>query len=292
MQTLKKYLPYLLVLGAGTSWGFMGLFSKNIIAAGYSSMTAVFIRNVGAFLTFTVIFALFDRSVFKIEWKHLPIFMFTGFVSVFLFGMCYFTGVKYHSMAVASVLLYTSPAFIILLSRIVNKTPITKKKVFCLLLCMLGCCCISGIFSGDFSTTPLGFLLGLGSGLTYASYSIVSPMGLKHYRPLTVIYYTFLFAALGTLSVMDTQELYGVITTPSVLCNGIAFFLVATVIPYFLYTTGLNLLGDAGKAGILACSEPVMAAVAGALFLHEPITLTVALGIACVLAAVVVTSKE
>lgn len=291
MERLKKYIPHLLVLGAGTSWGFMGLFSKNIIAAGYSSLTAVFIRNVGAFLTFTVLFALFDRSVFKIKLKHLPIFMFTGFVSVFLFGMCYFTGVKYHSMAVASVLLYTSPAFIILLSRLVYKTPITKKKVFCLLLCMLGCFCISGICSGSFSTTPWGFFLGICSGITYASYSIVSPMGLKHYRPLTVIYYTFLFAALGSLTILDGAELRGVLSTPSVLLNGIAFFLVATVIPYFLYTTGLSKI-DPGTAGILACSEPVMAAVAGAVFLHESITLTVALGIACVLAAVAVTSKE
>lgn len=292
MHTLKKYVPHLLVLGAGTSWGFMGLFSKNIIAAGYSSQTTVFIRNVGAFLTFTVLFALFDRSVFRVEKKHLPIFMFTGFVSVFLFGMCYFTGVKYHSMAVASVLLYTSPAFIILLSRLLFHTPVTRKKLLCLLLCTLGCCCISGIFDGDFSTTPWGFILGLGSGLTYASYSIVSPLGLKHYRPLTVIYYTFLFAAVGSLTLLDTKEMYGVLTHPPVLLNGIAFFLVATVIPYFLYTTGLAKLGDAGKAGILACSEPVMAAVAGALFLHEPITLPVALGIACVLTAVAVTSKE
>ena len=34
--------------------------------------------------------------------------------------------------------------------------------------------------------------------------------------------------------------------------------------------------------------EPVVAAIAGALFLAEPITLMVALGIACVLAAVVI----
>ena len=45
---------------------------------------------------------------------------------------------------------------------------------------------------------------------------------------------------------------------------------------------------DPGKASIMVSVEPVVAAIAGALFLAEPITLMVALGIAFVLAAVVI----
>ena len=48
MEGIKKYMPYLCILGAGTSWGFMGLFSKIILAGGYSSFTVVLIRNFGA----------------------------------------------------------------------------------------------------------------------------------------------------------------------------------------------------------------------------------------------------
>ena len=44
--------------------------------------------------------------------------------------------------------------------------------------------CISGALAGEFSTTALGFALGIGSAVTYASYSVVSPFALKHYLRL------------------------------------------------------------------------------------------------------------
>ncbi|MGM9619543.1 MAG: DMT family transporter [Oscillospiraceae bacterium] len=287
MEKVKQYMPYLCILGAGTSWGFMGLFSKIILAGGYSSFTVVFIRNFGALAALTVLFLLFDRDVFKVQLKHLPIFAFTGIVSVYLFGICYFTGLKYHSMAVASVLLYTAPGFVIILSRFVWKTPITKKRLLALVMTVFGCACISGVFAGDFATTALGFALGVGSAVTYASYSVVSPFALQHYPPMTCTYYTFVFAGLASLTLLNVEEMHGIVTDPAMLASGIAFAFVSTVIPYLLYTKGLSRV-DPGKASIMVSIEPVVAALAGAAFLGEPITLPVALGIACVMAAVVI----
>lgn len=287
MDKIKQYMPYLSILLAGTSWGFMGLFSKLILAGGYSSFTVVFIRNFGALVVLTLLFLLFDRSVFRVEKKHLPIFAFTGIVSVYLFGICYFTGIKFHSAAVASVLLYTAPGFVIIGSRFVWKVPITKKRLLALTMTIFGCICISGVFAGEFSTTALGFALGIGSAVTYASYSVVSPFALKHYPPMTCTYYTFVFAGLASLTLLDIQEMHGVVTDPKMLASAIAFVFVSTVIPYIFYTRGLARV-DPGKASIMVSVEPVVAAIAGALFLGEPITLMVALGIACVLAAVVI----
>lgn len=287
MDKMKQYMPYLSILLAGTSWGFMGLFSKLILAGGYSSFTVVFIRNFGALVVLTLLFLLFDRSVFRVEKKHLPIFAFTGIASVYLFGICYFTGIKYHSAAVASVLLYTAPGFVIIGSRFVWKVPITKKRLLALGMTVFGCICISGVFAGEFSTTALGFALGIGSAITYASYSVVSPFALKHYPPMTCTYYTFVFAGLASLTLLDLGEMHGVVTDPKMLASAIAFVFVSTVIPYIFYTKGLAKV-DPGKASIMVSVEPVVAAIAGALFLGEPITLMVALGIACVLAAVVI----
>lgn len=287
MDKIKQYMPYLSILIAGSSWGFMGLFSKLILAGGYSSFTVVFIRNFGALVVLTLLFLCFDRSVFRVEKKHLPIFAFTGIVSVYLFGICYFTGIKYHSAAVASVLLYTAPGFVILGSRLVWKVAITKKRLLALAMTVFGCICISGVLAGEFSTTALGFALGIGSAVTYASYSVVSPFALKHYPPMTCTYYTFVFAGLASLTLLDMEEMHGIVTDPKMLASAIAFVFLSTVIPYIFYTRGLAKV-DPGKASIMVSVEPVVAAIAGALFLGEPITLMVALGIACVLAAVVI----
>lgn len=288
MKKIRQYAQYLCILGAGCSWGFMGLFSKLLLAGGYSSFTVVLIRNFGALAVLTVLFLLFDRSVFRVQRKHLPIFAFTGLVSVYLFGICYFTGIKYHSAAVASVLLYTAPGFVILGSRLVWKVAVTKKRLLALLMTVFGCVCISGVFAGEFSTTAIGFALGIGSAVTYASYSVVSPFALRHYPPMTCTYYTFVFAGLASLvTLLDVGEMTRLVADPKMLASAVAFVFVSTVIPYILYTRGLAKV-DPGKASIMVSVEPVVAAIAGALFLHEPITLMVALGIACVLSAVVI----
>lgn len=63
--------------------------------------------------------------------------------------------------------------------------------------------------------------------------------------------------------------------------------LFATVLPYVLYTKALAWLDDSGKAAILASVEPVVAALLGIVAFGEPLTLGVALGLVCVLGAVV-----
>ena len=60
----------------------------------------------------------------------------------------------------------------------------------------------------------------------------------------------------------------------------------STVLPYMLYTKGLNSLGDGGKASILASVEPVAASFLGILAFGEPLTMGVILGLACILISV------
>ena len=166
------------------------------------------------------------------------------------------------------------------------------KKTLAILLALMmtvfGCICISGALAGEFSTTALGFALGIGSSITYASYSVVSPFALKNYPSMTCTYYTFVFAGFASLfTLLDVEEMQGILADPKMLFSGIAFVFLSTVIPYIFYTRGLAKV-DPGKASIMVSVEPVVAAIAGALFLAEPITLMVALGIACVLSAVVI----
>lgn len=86
------------------------------------------VRNFGGMLLLLVIFAVKDRGVFRIKREHLKYFFGTGVVSVMLFTMCYFSCQQICSLAVASVLLYTSPSFVVLLSAVLWKEPVTEKE--------------------------------------------------------------------------------------------------------------------------------------------------------------------
>ena len=67
--------------------------------------------------------------------------------------------------------------------------------------------------------------------------------------------------------------------------------LVTCYLPYLLYTFGLTGL-ETGRASILASVEPVVATLLGVLVYHEKLSLTGALGILCVLAAVVLLNRK
>ena len=61
---------------------------------------------------------------------------------------------------------------------------------------------------------------------------------------------------------------------------------VTAVLPYVLYAVGLEHM-ESSRASILASVEPVVAALLGIVAFGEPLTLGVALGLVCVLGAVV-----
>lgn len=286
MIAMKKYLSYLFILIAGTCWGLIGLFNRQLLAVGLTPRDIVLLRNMGGLLLLTLVFLVVDRSIFKINPRHLPYFVGTGIVSVVVFTLMYFSCQQYCSLAVAAILLYTAPTFVVLMSAILWKEPVTKQKLLALAVAFLGCAAVSGIFSGGLSVTPLGFLLGLGSGFFYAMYSIFGRYALAHYQPMTVTYYTFVFAGFGALFV--TQPLQAVSTVFSdgrLILLTIGLVAISTVIPFIFYTKGLSQV-ESGKASILASIEPVVAALAGVIAFGEPMTAAVALGLGCILVSV------
>ena len=284
----KSYLPHALVLSGGALWGCIGLFSRSLLSAGLSVRSIVLVRNFGSLVMLGIILLIFDRSVFKIRPRHLPYFFGTGVVSVLLFTLCYFScQQETGSLAVAAVLLYTAPAFVVLLSALLWRERITKKKLAALALAFLGCTLVTGLWSGGGTVSLRGALLGVGSGLFYGLYSIFGHYALQHYKPLTVTFYTFVFAGFTSLVLIDPGELAAAFSLPYTALSAAGLVLISTVAPYLLYTGGLAKL-ESGKAAILASVEPVVAALAGVIAFGEPMGWGVIGGLVCILLSVVI----
>ena len=283
---MKKYLPHICILIAGISWGMIGLFNRKLLAAGFSPAAIVQTRNMGGFLCMTALFFLLDRSIFRIRLRHLPFFLGTGVVSVVFFTLLYFSCQEQCSLAVAAILLYTAPAFVMLMSAALFFESITKQKLLALALAFTGCAFVSGIFSGGLSVTPVGLLMGIGSAFFYALYSIFARYALRHYKPLTVTYYTFCCAGLASLFVESPARVFALLAaSPAIPLTALGLVLVSTVLPFVLYTRGLAYV-ESGKASILASIEPVAAAIVGVLAFGEPLSPPVLLGLGCVLCSV------
>ena len=283
---MKKYLPHICILTAGISWGMIGLFNRHLMAGGFSPSAIVLTRNFGGFLFMTVLFALMDRNIFRIKPRHIPYFLGTGVVSVVLFTLMYFSCQQECSLAVAAILLYTAPAFVMLMSAMFFRERITKQKLLALGIAFLGCAAVSGIVSGGLSVTVSGFLSGLGSAFFYALYSIFARFALRHYQPLTVTYYTFVCAGIASLFVENPAAAISLLTaSPTMPLLALGLVGVSTVLPFVLYTKGLSEI-ESGKASILASIEPVAAAVVGVIAFGETLGPGVILGLLCILISV------
>lgn len=283
---MKKYIPYLSILTAGILWGMIGLFNRHLLAGGFTPQTIVLVRNFGGFLLMTVLFFCMDRRIFRIQLRHLPIFLGTGVVSVVLFTLLYFSCQEQCSLAVAAILLYTAPAFVMLMSALFFREAVTRRKLLALGAAFLGCVAVSGVLSGGLSVTVGGLLMGIGSAFFYALYSIFARLSLAHYQPLTVTYYTFVCAGIASLFVGSPTTAITLLTAnPTMPLLALGLVVLCTVAPFVLYTKGLAQV-ESGKASILASVEPVAAAVVGILAFGEPLSVGVVVGLACIVGSV------
>ena len=275
------------ILLAAALWGIIGIWNRTLLAAGLSPTGIVLVRNFGGMAVLTAVFAVRDRGVFRVKREHVKYFAGTGIVSVVLFTCCYFTCQKLCSLAVASILLYTAPAFVVILSALLWKEPVTGKKLLALLLTLVGCACVCGVFSGGLAVTAGGVLLGLGAGFFYALYSIFGRYALVHYDSMTVTVWTFLFAGTASLVLLRPAELAAVFCQPKMWMVAAGLVICSTVLPYLFYTGGLAGV-ESGKASIIASLEPVVAALVGVLVFSEPMNGLTAAGIVLVLSGVVI----
>ena len=287
-ETQKKNAggAYACILAAAALWGLAGIWNRYLMAGGLTPLSVVMIRNFGGMLLLVLIFSVKDRGVFRVQRAHLKYFFGTGVVSVLLFTVCYFTCQQICSLAVASILLYTAPAIVVVLSAILWKEPVTKKKLLALVLTLVGCALVCGVLNGCLTVTIPGILLGLGAGFFYALYSIFGRYALRAgYSSMTVTVWTFLFAGPFSMVLLRPAELAASMAAPRMWLLALGMVVFSTAAPYLLYTAGLSRV-ESGKASIVASLEPVVAALAGVLVFGEPMGAATLAGIVCVLAGV------
>ncbi len=101
--------------------------------------------------------------------------------------------------------------------------------------------------------------------------------------------YTFVIASLGSMPFVDLRLIGGVMAVPERGFAVILMGLVISVLPYVLYTRGLDRV-ETGHASIMASIEPVVATLIGIVFFHETMTPLTALGALLVVCAIVLLS--
>jgi drug/metabolite transporter (DMT)-like permease len=262
----------LCVLAAGVLWGLLPLFVKEFAAAGFSPEQIVFIRVSFGALPLAAWMAIRNPALLRFRLADAWCFAGTGIGSIMLFSYCYFRTIESGSIALAALLLYTSPVFVLFFSILLFRERVTKRKLLAVGCAFAGCVCVTGILDGKagagMAPWPV-IVLGLSSGVCYALYSIFGKYALRHYSSLTVTVYSLVFAAAGSAFLIPLPQTFVRLADPVFffLACGMAFF--CTLGSFGLYTLGLRGIA-ASKASVLATIEPVVATLIGILVFHEP----------------------
>jgi len=273
---------YFYILMAALLWGFLGPFGKMAFQEGVSPLEVAFWRAVLAWIFFALQ-ALFQGRA-AVNPRDLPGLALFGFLCVTLFFGSYQVAVERGGAAMASVLLYTAPAWVFLLSRLFLKEKVNLKKMAALVLTLMGVFLISNNQQTGAMGAGAGFsavMFGLLSGFCYSLYYIFGKYFSEKYSASVLFLYILPFGAICLLPWFAFAEKS---LTAWTALGAIALF--STFGAYHFYYAGLKRV-EAGRASIIATAEPVVAALTAWCWWGESFTMYGYLGSVLILAAVV-----
>lgn len=280
------------VLTAGALWGCISLFVRQLNASGLSAMDISAVRMVVGAVGMLIVVLVTDRSLLRIRLRDIWLFVGTGIISITLFNVCYFTCMALSEASIAVVLLYTSPIFVMLLSAIFFKERITGRKVAALAITFAGCVLVAGLLGGAVHLTPIALGVGIASGFFYATYSIFGRKALEKYDTLTITFYTFVAGSIASLVIGNPANIVACAAVdPTLVLWYLGLGVICTIAPYLLYTKGLAHL-EPSKAAIFATVEPLVGSLLGVFVYGESAGPQKILGMALILAAVVLANSE
>jgi drug/metabolite transporter (DMT)-like permease len=196
-------------------------------------------------------------------------------------------------VAPATVSNYTAPAFTVLLSWLVWREPITWRKLGAVALAFVGCVlAVRAYHLSQFRLNWVGLLVGLGTGVTWATFPIFSKMLLTRYSSLTVLTYAFGLSAL-TLWLPQPGPTWAFPWAQPVqvwVWLGL-LALVPTVGGFCLYSWALNYL-TASAAILTAALEIVLAACLAFAVFGDTLEWGQILGGGLILAAIVILARQ
>ncbi|WP_322994792.1 DMT family transporter [Castellaniella sp.] len=248
----------LLVLGAGILWGTTGTaqsFSPDTLSPYWVGALRLLVAALFflAYATWLLGPAQLRCELSEFQWKQ----AICAGACMAGYNLTFFAGVKITGVAVGTALaLGSGPIWAGLLQAVTGTRPAGHWWLGTLIAVAGGVLLVLGRSTG-MQSDPIGILLCLTSGLTYALYALLNKQLVQHASPAVTTLGVFSVGALLALPAAGLQAGALQITLSGWLVVGF-LGVAATGIAYLLFTTGLRSISAASGVS-LALMEPVTA---------------------------------
>ncbi len=297
MTGIMRTIAYSLPIIAGICWGCCGVFVRVLDQAGFNNITITFSRVIIVVILLGLALFIYDKKLFRVELRQLPLIALIGISGQFLFNICYNVSILKLSLSLATILLCTAPVFVIIFGAILFKERITPVRVICMLAVLAGCVLLSGVVeSGGLMWSVLGLAMGVGTAICNAASTMAmnEASDIRGIHPLTVQFYAALFALIPMLPFTDYAVVGSFIAVNplSHIPYLIIYALVAALLPNLLFNIAFKFM-DSSIVSILASgAEPTSALIFGLLVYREVPSVFGLIGTALVIAAIIVLTRS
>jgi len=278
------------VVLAAAAWGTSGIFVKLVAAeVEISALALAFWRDITTFTILAGGLALFRPAWLRVRRQDLRWLVGLG-GSLGIFHVFWNLAVFLNGAAVATVQQAAMPAIVAVVAWFIWQEPLTWRKIAAIALTFTGTVLVSGLdVLGQANLSLGGLVVGLGTPLTYACWTLFGKKVRETYNPFTTLTYAFFFGALVLLPIQFFTPQPFPVPTQALLWFAALIFL-ATIISFVSYTFALGRL-PASVASIVAMSEIAFVTVYAYGLLDERLTRSQILGAVLVVAGVLMLSR-
>lgn len=194
------------------------------------------------------------------------------------------------SVALATVLQNTAPYFVLIFTYFLFKEKVSKRANLAIIVGSFGCVMMSINAITGSTFDPLGILFSIASAFCLGMFYVGSNISLnKGYDAATFLFYMMVIAAIVSVPFADVPKVVSSMSDSSVLVNSLVLGIAMTLVPYYISAWAVKYLG-ALTVSVISVTEVLFAAIVGAIYFDESISVYDVIGILLVMVSVVMIS--
>lgn len=289
---MEKKKGYIFICIAGLLWSTLGLFGNVLMGYNLTPEQVAFTRLFLGFLVLTIYSIVKNPSALKISKKGIIYSIMIGIVCQGLFNLCYFKAINSVGVCISAVLLYTSPLFLTVFSKVFYKENINIQKIVSLGFCFLGA--VLAVTGGKLDVDKLnglGLILGISAAITYALMPIISKDILKECSSITILIYGFLFGSIFMLPLAKPLEMLKYSLNPKILVWMLVLGIVPAALAYIFYVEGVAKGVELSIAGVIASVELISSVLIGWTVLGENFSIVKLIGLGFMVVSALIAVK-
>ena len=279
------------ILLATIFWGINVSATKALIPQWMTADSISVVRLIGGCILMWVA-SLFVRhkKIDRSDWLSIGL---GGSIGLFLFIFLFVTSLKYGDPIDISIIMTLPPVFVILIGVIFQKQHPSVIEYLGIVISFIGAATVilGGGHGKAGSNNILGDILAIASTLCYAFYLVILEKPSEKYKPITLLRWVFLFAAIPSLFLIGGVAKEPILhTADAIPWVEIGFILLCpTFLAYFLVQPAEKLIGSE-LVSLYQYLLPVFATISAVFMLGDHIKLLQVVAMLIIIAGMVLTN--